>query len=65
MIKMVVEDEEVELIARLFHAATSISPYQKIENIVWPPRDRNTLKRYLNRAKYVRDELKLRGWTSP
>ncbi len=59
------QDEEIELIARLFHVATNTNPNLQIEEIPWPPHYNSTYKRYINRARYVRDELKARGWTSP
>jgi hypothetical protein len=59
-------DEEVELIARLLCTVTNSSPPVPIEQMEWPPRGgRATLTRYVNRALYIRDELKARGWTSP
>lgn len=58
-------DEEVDLIARLLYAVTNGRPPHDPEAIDWSNVRWATIQGYLNRARFVRDELKKRGWTSP
>jgi len=57
-------DEEVELIIRLLIGALSFGGPVEPEKIEWP-NNKITMTHYAERATFIRNGLKARGWTSP